>query len=551
MQIESVVIVGGGSSGWMTAAALSKLCPWLQIALVESKVIPKVGVGESTLGHFNKFLKLLGLKDEDWMPYCNATYKNSIQFTNFRTKDSGTFQYPFQTGFHMPSQTLKLNALDEIKLLDPDFDVSFAEFFAPSNTLLVKHNKETKGNEEFLPRYNFEWDTAYHLDAEKFGEYLRDNIAIPNGVVHIYGDVAGLVKDAGDDPSGSKKTDVVVGVFTEQGQTIEADLIIDCTGFKSLLLEKQFGSSFVQWDNLRTNRAWAARIPYPDDAEQKDREMINVTDCEGMNNGWCWTIPLWNRIGTGYAYSNGFCTDAEAKEEFYQHLVKKYGEDRVNPDKFFRVSIKHGKRRRAWVKNCVGIGLSYGFVEPLESTGLLTTHENIIRLVEILNRRQGYITRTEIESYNFSVDDEINNFYQFVSMHYAFSQRNDTPYWRWATTKHEYDPDMFNTLRRTDEVWFSLAGNLDRNTYNESLGGMNYILSGMGVRPISTLDHARMRRAFDKIETDEDILNIRDGYLNYRNKMEEYIKTLPSHYEYLRDNIYGGVDKCLEEKSPG
>ena len=541
MLIESVCIVGGGSSGWMTAAALSKLCPHLQIALVESPNIKTVGVGESTLGHFNKFLRLLELKDEDWMPECNATYKNSIRFTNFANKNSGSFEYPFQTGYDYTDKGdfLQLNVFNEIKLRDPEFKIDFAEFYATSNTLLAKHCKQTKNLDGKLRLFNFEEDTAYHLDAELFGKYLKEKVAIPNGVLHIVDEVGGQVRPEGFH---HKEHGEFNEIFTEKGLSIQADLFIDCTGFKSKLLEGTCGSQFVSFGNILANdTAWAVRLPY---GEDREKEMENVTDCTALNNGWVWNIPLWNRIGTGYVFSSKFILPEDAKKEFLDHLSERYGEDRVKDLEPFMINIRHGKRRRAWINNVVGIGLSYGFVEPLESTGLLTTHENIIRLVEVLNRRKGFVSRSEKEAYNYSVDKELTGFAKFVSMHYAFSQRTDTPYWRWCTEINEYDQDMIDGIVRDFRTHAKIADCLDNGVIHPELGGIPYILSGLGVECISTTAVSDMRKTRAGVtQTEYDLEIIKNNFMKHFNETTEYVKSLPSHYQYLKENIYGGVDQ--------
>ena len=543
MQIDSVCIIGGGSSGWMTAAALSKLCPHLEIALVESPTIKTVGVGESTLGHFNKFLRLLELKDEDWMSECDATYKNSIRFTNFEDKNSGSFEYPFQNGFDFTNkgEYLQLNALNEIQLLDPDFKIQFAEFYATSNTLLAKYNKQTKNEDQKLKLFNFEEDTAYHLDAEKFGQYLKETIAIPNGVLHIVDTVMSEIRE--DGPHNKEQSDLKE-IVTEKGIVISADLFIDCTGFNSRFLEKIGGSQMIPFHNLLANdTAWAVRIPY---GEDREKEMENVTDCTALDNGWVWNIPLWSRIGTGYVFSKRFVHPNEAKHEFLNHLAERYGEDRTKDLEPFMINIKHGRRRRAWVRNIVGIGLSYGFVEPLESTGLLTTHENIIRLVEVLNRRNGYVSRSEIESYNYSAEREVLGFAHFVSMHYAFSKRTDTPYWRWCTQINDYNPDMISGNITNNQSYANFADAFDSGILSPEFTGAAYILSGLGVRFLSTKAVSDMRKTrAGSPQTDADLLEIRDTFMQYYNNTVDYIEKLPSTYQYLKDNIYGGIDEYV------
>ena len=475
------------------------------------------------------------------MPACNATYKNSIRFTNFKTKDSGSFEYPFQRGFDYTGKGdgLQLDAWMEIKAIDPSFDIPFAEFYATSNTLLAKYNKQTKNSDDKLRLFSHDTDTAYHLDAELFGQYLRDTIALPNGVIHIVEDVVGEIRD---DTFGAKDRTYVPAIFTDKGTSIEADLFIDCTGFKSRLLGNIAGSQLIPFKNLANDSAWAARIPYGPD---KESEMENVTDCTAIENGWVWNIPLWNRIGTGYVYSSRFIDSEGAKEQFLNHLAQKYGADRIEGVQPFQINIKHGRRRRAWISNIVGIGLSYGFVEPLESTGLLTTHENIIRLSEVLNRRKGWVTRSEIETYNYAAEREVCGFADFVAMHYAYSMRDDTAYWKWCTEINEYDMDMIDCIVRDNRVHATIADSFATGTNLPDLGGVNYILGGLDVKATTLPEVSRMKR-HGTYMTDEYYYEIRDNFMKEYNQVVEYVKGLPSNYQYLLENIYGGVDKYVE-----
>jgi tryptophan halogenase len=318
---------------------------------------------------------------------------------------------------------------------------------------------------------------------------------------------------------------------------MKSDLWIDCTGFKSILLEQWMGSQFMPFEKyLANDKAWACRIPYID----REKEMHNVTDCHALGNGWVWNIPLWNRIGTGYVYSSKFTTSEEAKREFRAHLAKS-DPKRAEEAEMFEINIRHGKRRRAWINNVVGIGLSYGFVEPLESTGLLTTHENIMKLVDTLNRRDGFVSRTEIEGFNLTVDSQVTNFRDFVAHHYAYSKRTDTPYWRWCTERHEYCPDMHGEYMMLNASWPNLIGNITGyNAYPpDQIGGM-FISAGMGVKNISTKELIFYKEEISNKR--EQVHHTKRMYEQYKNFVVDYVQQLPSHYQYLKDNIYGGKD---------
>lgn len=535
MQVKTVKIIGGGSSGWMTAAALSKLCPHLDITLVESQKIGTVGVGESTLGHINKYLNMLGLKDEEWMPACNATYKNSIRFTNFRENDGTFFEYPFSAGLDFTDKPSGSNAWAELATLYPDEygPSQFAEMYCAANTFLALYNKQTRDEKKLLRNYDFRWDTAYHMDAGLFGQYLKEKIAIPNGVKHVIGEVHSYLKD---------KLGNITHILMDDLQTqITADLWIDCTGFRSVLLEGWMGAQFMPFDNyLANDRAWACRIPY----EDREKEMHNVTDCHALGNGWVWNIPLWNRIGTGYCYSSRFITDEEAKREFRNHLATTGSKERAENAEMFQIQIRHGIRRRAWLGNVVGVGLSYGFVEPLESTGLLTTHENITKLVETLNRRDGYITRSEREGFNFAVQHDVLRFRDFVSQHYALSKRTDTPYWRWCTQINEYQPEQMGDYMLLQAQYPNLMGNIASNaSYPAEYVGNMFIAAGMGVKSISTPELIYFNGSRQEIaRKQEEIGYTKRRFEEYRDFVVEHVKTLPSHYEFLKNEIYGGKD---------
>jgi len=534
MNIKKVVIVGGGSSGWMTAAALSKLCPHLDITLIESEKVGTVGVGESTLGHINRFLNILELKDEDWMAACNATYKNSIRFTNFREKDGSYFEYPFSAGLDFTDKPSGSNAWSELATLYPDEygPEQFAQMYATGNTFLAKYNRQTRDEARVLRNYEFKWDTAYHLDAQLFGQYLKEKIALPNGVKHMIGDVHSHQKD-----HLGNITQILLADYTT---TLTADLWIDCTGFRSILLENWMGSQFISFEKyLANDRAWACRIPY----EDREREMHNVTDCHALDNGWVWNIPLWNRIGTGYVFSSRFISDEDAKREFRRHLATTGSKERADRADMFLVNIKHGYRRRAWVGNVVGVGLSYGFVEPLESTGLLTTHENIIKLIEALNRREGYVTRSEREGFNFAVQHDVLRFRDFVSQHYALSKRTDTPYWRWCTQINEYCPEGMGEFMLQQAQYPNLMGNIAMgNAYPSDYVGNMFIAAGMGVKSTSTKELVYVTGRVNQVSKMEEIGYTKRRYEEYRDFVIDYVKKCPTHYQFLLHEIYGGKD---------
>jgi tryptophan halogenase len=531
-KIESVVIVGGGSSGWMTAAAISKQIPTIKLTLIESPNIPTIGVGESTIGQFNRFLNFLELEDSDWMSKCNATYKTSIKFTDFKNNPDEkpySFHYPF--GHY--DFTDKPNGLMDwfnVTATRDDIDSSnFAEFFH-DNVLMTDAGKLTKNEDHAVRGFNFKTDTAYHLDATLFGNYLRDYLCLPTGMIHILDNVV----DATLTSDGS-----IGHIISENNGKLEADLFIDCTGFKSLLLEQKLNVPFISFgDTLLNDRAVAAVIPYVD----IDKEMESVTNCTAIESGWVWNIPLWNRIGTGYVYSSQFATEEEAEEQFRQHLKSNrmicQNDTRVDEMKVRHIKIKHGVHERTWEKNVVGIGLSNGFIEPLESTGLMLTHECITKLVKVLKARDGRVTRFDVDCFNFAFRGQIKGFKDFISMHYAFSMRNSSPYWLKATEETTYSSEMMDYKYAGGTESYSLFANktIRDNRLDPDMGGIPYIAAGMGHNPTSKV-------IVDNQPVDSRQLNSVEGVWNnwqeHRDEVMKKIELLPTHYEFLKSTIYG------------
>lgn len=531
-KINTVLIVGGGSSGWMTAAALIRQCPHLEVALVESPNVPTIGVGESTIGHINEYMHLISLKDEDWMKECNATYKTSIKFINFRENpvgemDGHVFHYPFGI-FDFTDKPRGLMDWFIHRARNPNINPNnFGEFFHDS-VLMTDRNKLTKNEDHSLRGFDFAADTAYHMDAGLFGNFLRDKICLPAGMEHLKANVTGYKKNE----DGSIKC-----VETDSLGEIHADLFIDCTGFKSLLLEQAMGVPFESFSNhLHNDRAIATVIPYID----KDKEMECVTSCTAIDAGWVWNIPLWNRIGTGYVYSSKFATEEEAEEHFRRHLKSKnmviQDENRANEAVFKHIKIKHGVHQRAWEKNVVGIGLSNGFIEPLESTGLMLTHEGIMKMVHTLKMRGGNVTKYDIDMFNFAFHEQITGFRNFIAQHYALSMRDDTPYWK-HVTETTYQENMVNHQFSLVDNFEDVARRIHRfNVFGNDMSGIVYIAAGMGYNPLYSRKVDWLDKKYlEPANYDDEVYRT---WESHKKEALEKIEKMQTHYEFLKNTIY-------------
>ena len=506
----SICILGGGSSGWMTAAAFAKVFPHYKIKLIENPTQKPLSVGESTLGHFNRYLACLDIKDRDWMKECNATYKLSIQFSNWTGKGD-VFQYPFGDMDYTHGDFLAWYYLHyTYPQLFPN--TSYCEFYNPVSYLAFT-NKMVDNN-IYIRNFKKRWDTSYHFDATKFGGWLRDNLC--QNVEHIKARIINTLYD--NDCN-------VKALVDDEGHQYEADWFIDCSGFKSVLLEGAMGQDFMEFPNLPNDSAVVTHIPYND----KESEMKNQTDGYAMDNGWCWTIPLWENIGKGYVYSSKFCSKDQAEQEFRKHLD--WGGDVEH------IQFKHGKRRLGWCKNVIGIGLSYGFLEPLESTGLFTTHENILRLVEVFECRDGYITQIDIDGYNHAVHYELEAMKEFVEMHYYLSPRTDTEYWRhYANQSPLTYEQMFDKVVRSPRSYQEFIHCWNIANAPKDLGGIPYIAAGMGYHPLAKSDYEYKiaRKEFSLGYLNE----VKDRHFHYRKLVLRWLGKQPSHYQYLKQRIY-------------
>ena len=508
MEIKTITIVGGGSSGWMTAAALAKCTANIKITLIESDNIPILGVGESTLSQIHEYLTMIGVKDKEWMPKCNAVYKTAIRFSNLYL--NGSHYNDILAEGPGKSSTYTVDDFVHLTKIFPDqFAISdFSRFFDDTHSMVEK-NKFTN-NADGILRWNIKTEKAYHFDAYMFGQTLKDLVALPNGVHHVVDDVTDIVVN--DDNS-------IKSLTTMNNGEIISDLYIDCTGFEALLIGKKQDVKFYDFsDQLLNDRAVVANIPYVD----KNVELESWTDCRAMNSGWLWNIPIWDRIGTGYVYSSKYITDDEALKEFKQELEKKYGTRVQNITPKF-IKFKPGVREKSWFKNTVAIGLSGGFLEPLRSTGLLVTHTAIIKLVDALTRNNNVIKNIDKEIFSAEMVDCLQGFKEFVLAQYVFARKIDTPYWSAAS----------NINFGKDSSWVRNLSNINRNRhYLNNREAVNIrLLTGSNYNYIP-------ERVNVTEEEKERLVKILNSWQKRKASIDNYIDTLPSFYEFLQKEIY-------------
>ena len=517
--IRKIVIAGGGSSGWMTASYLSNNLKDVHITLIESSDIPTIGVGESTIPPIVDFMKGLGLEEKDWMPQCNATIKSAICFKDFYKKGDPRFWFPF-TGIEIfEGRPINRHWLHE-HFNNPDYKSRHSFYdYCYITPAICKHGSTVKALPQPL-------GYAYHVDSGLLGAVLKD-YSKEHGVEHV---VDKIIKVNLDERGWIKS------LSREKGEDIDGDLFIDCTGFGSYLMDKVMNEPFEDYyDCLFNDRAVAIRIKY----EDKDKEMSSYTECTAITSGWVWRVPLYNRLGTGYVYSSNYKSEDEAEQELRQHL----GEHRSKDSDALHLKIRVGKHKRSWVKNCIAIGLSGGFVEPLESTGLQIVQGQVDLLMQILRREDDY-NIGDVKTYNDSVTRLYEIIRDFLVCHYALTSREDTPYWRDVKYETRIPDTLSNKLQiaRTNMPDQEVLKVFD----DSSLAGFNFndgwmsVLVGMNHLPF---DHAELRKK--KIGAYEDsivnsLAKAKQRYQQIQQMKQTQVAKMPSHYQWLKKNIYMG-----------
>ncbi|MCH8861025.1 MAG: tryptophan 7-halogenase [Proteobacteria bacterium] len=406
MTPKRVVIVGGGTAGWVTASNMNGALnrdgqKVVDITLIESPDIPRIAVGEATFPTIHQILFNLSLDETEFMKATDATYKHSIKFANWLYNEGEHYHHQFSR--YNPEAVDHYGA----DWLKSDRTILFADTVSAQPAICDQHlSPKLIGTRQFQNPLTY----AFHLNALKFADYLRD-VATANGVTHHLENMTEV--EMTDDGN-------IAAVNTDRGNRYEADLFIDCTGFSALLIEKKLG---IEWDDfsqwLLCDRALVMQVPYE---TYYPGFVRSGTIATALNAGWIWDIPLINRRGVGYVYSSQFISDDEAELE-----LRRY-EGAHSDDLPTRiVPFKAGCRKQTWAKNCVAIGLSGGFLEPLESTGIYLVQLAAMTLAEFFPHH-GHMEELA-DKFNGLMSDRFEEILGFLNMHYCLTRRTDTEFW--------------------------------------------------------------------------------------------------------------------------
>jgi flavin-dependent dehydrogenase len=509
--VKSVVIVGGGTAGWMTATYLqAAFGDRVSITLVESDRVSTIGVGEATFSTVRHFFDYLGLAEQDWMPHCSASYKLAIKFENWRCPGH-YFYHPFERlrtadGFSLADWWLLEGKRHEQDRFDLDCFITpyLCEAQRSPRKLggeLFAADLDGRLGRSTLEDQRAQFPYAYHFDAGQLALFLA-RFGTERGIRHVVDDVVGV----GQDHRGW-----IRHVATKDHGELRGDLFIDCTGFRGLLINQTLGERFMSFEDvLPNNRAVALRVP----REDPELGMDPYTTATAMGAGWIWTIPLYRRNGTGYVYSDRFCEPEEAERALREFAAP--GRDDL-PANHIRMRI--GRNERSWVSNCVAIGLSSGFVEPLESTGIFFIQHGIEQLVKHFPNAGWDQALTD--RYNARVGHVIDGVKEFLVLHYRSARRDDTPYWKEAKVR-----PIPEALAEKLELAMSML--LDESSIPAQYHGFevyswNTMLMGLGAEP------ARPRPALGLI----DPARARGEFAAVRRAADRLVAELPSCREYL------------------
>lgn len=484
-RVQKVIIAGGGTAGWMAAAAISKLLGKnLQISLVESDQIGTVGVGEATIPPLLTLHKLLDIKEQDFMAATQATFKLGISFENW--KDVGEdYIHSFGTtgtdcwaaGFqHFWLKGKQRGIASDYGDYCPELLASLQQKFA------------------VLPKQGLNY--AYHFDASLYAKFLR-KIAEQHGTRRIEGKIAEVMS--------CPQSGMIQSLVLESGEKVDGDLFIDCTGFRGLLIEQTLHTGYLDWTHwLPCDTALAVQT-------ENVRPPLPYTRSIARESGWQWRIPLQHRTGNGLVYCSRYMTDEQAEQSLLQNLE---GQPLTTPR---LIRFRTGQRRLHWNKNCIALGLSSGFIEPLESTSIHLIQRGLVRLMQMFPHTG--IQQSDIDEFNTQMFSEVENIRDFIILHYHVTNRRDTRFWQHCANMSIPDSlahriELFKTTGKVFKVPNELFG---ENSWTQ-------VMLGQGIMP-------QQYHPIVDMMGDEEL----EHFLNQiRSQSQRMVDQLPSHQDFLR-----------------
>ncbi|MEM8934849.1 MAG: tryptophan halogenase family protein [Pseudomonadota bacterium] len=505
--LQHITIVGGGTSGWLSACFLGRVlhddikAGRMRLTLIESPNIPIIGVGEASSPALRMMFQTIGLNETDFIRECDVAFKMSGFFSGWNIDDNGNpidWINPFLTerdiAGHPPAYYyLKYGRLHG----DEDAEPNFTRAISSCPDIIDQRVGPRKLNDK---DYTTPFHYAYHMDAIKLAKQLRD-LGVKFGVEHILDDVQEVKLD---------DRGFVSELMLAENGAHPIEFVIDCTGFRGVIMNKALGEPFDPFDKYLPNDRAAVVQTKHDDPD----EFEPLSRATALSNGWSFRVPLYSRVGNGYVYSSDFISDEQAVDELKAHIG-----DKVKDADPRIIRMRIGKSRRSWVKNCLAMGLSSGFIEPLEATAIHSVDLALRWFYTCMPDSD--MSPALQDHYNKLIDDLYEEMIDFIVLHFRLNNRTDSEYWRVAREEREI-PD-------------SLAHNLDLWRYKvpqeTDLGSAHFFTS-------NNYTVALMSKGFYDEQSPNRFGLRRDDWSKYirsrRKARTEVIAKYPNHVELLR-----------------
>ena len=484
--INNVVIAGGGTAGWMAAAALSKLVGKnINVTLIESDEIATVGVGEATIPPIRTFHKLLGINEQAFMQATQASFKLGISFENWGQTNTQYIHSFGMTGKECWAGEFHHFWLHSLSLgLESEFGQYCYELQA------AKQNKFAFNQQNPI-------NYAFHMDASRYALFLR-KFAENLGVIRVEGKITQVNK--------CPASGFIDSLTLNDNSTIEGDFFIDCTGFRGLLIEQALHTGYEDWSHLLPcDSAVAVQT------KTIDEDIKPYTRAIAHEAGWQWKIPLQQRVGNGLVYCSRYLADDQAT----QLLLENIQGDPLTEPKIIKFTT--GRRRKGWNKNCLALGLASGFVEPLESTSIHLIMSGIIRFMRLFPFNG--ITEQAVSEYNTQLKSEIENIRDFIVLHYKVTERTDSEFWRHCNSMEVPDSlaHKISLFKRTGRVFLD-DGDIFR------VDSWVQVMLGQGIKP-------EQYHLIASLMSDEELTRF---LTSIKQQISQRVAALPSHKVFLQ-----------------
>lgn len=503
LDTKQVIVVGGGTAGWITAARVAAHHrSGVQVTLIESPNIPTIGVGEGTWPTMRQTLRKVGLSEEVFLRETFGSFKQGTWFHGWSRGGDEEYLHPFSLPLEYPDTTAA-----ELWLADSTNDHSFSAAVTPQDAV-VKSNKAPK--QASTPEYAFNVNYGYHFDAGKFAEVLKRHSVDSLGVKHVLGDVTGVQVN--------ESSGVITSVSLESGVVVEGDLFVDCTGQRGLLIDGHCRVGHVEVSStLFNDRAIAVQVPYGRD----NASIASATLATATSVGWIWDIGLQNRRGIGHVFSSSFSSEDDAQLALERYLVATSPELDLKSLAFRVLKFESKYREVFWQDNVVAVGLSAGFVEPLEASAIAMIEQSAEFIVEHLTAAWEAMPPVS-RKFNSKMTHHWERIVAFLKLHYVLSSRSDSDYWISHRLPEHCPQDLLDSL----EIWkHQIPAIQDFPRVDELFpaASYQYVLYGMCRPANSAPSLCQQPKGKSSLELESQL----------RRKREELVQRLPTNRDLL------------------